>query len=136
MPDHDFSLVDVAIIDTQHNTLRVLREVLSRLGLKRVEAYSSARDAAEARRRPPPPPQNPRSPAARSAPHARGHRAHSVGRIGVNPTGESSMAVPVPSFASFVAAGAERAKIVIPVSFGLSICLLGTSPVKPIFGTG
>jgi Response regulators consisting of a CheY-like receiver domain and a winged-helix DNA-binding domain len=50
MPDHDFTLVDVAIIDTQHNTLRVLREVLSRLGLKRVETYSSARDAAEAMR--------------------------------------------------------------------------------------
>ncbi|WP_448206869.1 response regulator [Azospirillum sp. sgz302134] len=48
MPDYDFSLVDAAIIDTQHNTLRVLREVLSRLGLKRVETYSSVRDAAGA----------------------------------------------------------------------------------------
>ncbi|MCW2237329.1 response regulator [Azospirillum canadense] len=48
MPDYDFSLVDAAIIDTQHNTLRVLREVLSRLGLKRAETYNSARDAARA----------------------------------------------------------------------------------------
>lgn len=46
MPDYDFSLVDAAIIDTQHNTQRVLREVLSRLGLKRVETYGSVRDAA------------------------------------------------------------------------------------------
>ncbi len=47
MPDYDFSLVDAAIIDTQHNTLRLLRDVLSRLGLKRVETYPSVREAAE-----------------------------------------------------------------------------------------
>ena len=47
MTDYDFSLVDAAIIDTQLNTQRVLREVLARLGLKRAETYGSIRDAAE-----------------------------------------------------------------------------------------
>ena len=48
MTDYDFSLVDAAIIDTQLNTQRVLREVLARLGLKRAETYGSIRDATEA----------------------------------------------------------------------------------------
>jgi len=47
MPDYDFSLVEAAVIDTQHNTLRVFRDVLSRLGLKRVETYNSVKDAAD-----------------------------------------------------------------------------------------
>ena len=47
MPDYDFSLVDAAVIDTQHNTLRVFRDVLSRLGLKRVETYGSVKQAAD-----------------------------------------------------------------------------------------
>lgn len=47
MPDYDFSQVEAAVVDTQHNTLRLFRDVLSRLGLKRVETYSSVRDAAD-----------------------------------------------------------------------------------------
>ena len=47
MPDYDYSLVDAAIIDTQSNTQRVLREVLARLGMKRAETYGSVRDAAD-----------------------------------------------------------------------------------------
>lgn len=46
MPDYDFSLVDAAIIDTQSNSLRLMRDVLGRLGIKRIETYSSFKDAA------------------------------------------------------------------------------------------
>ncbi|CAO3374223.1 response regulator [Azospirillum argentinense] len=48
MPDYDFSLVDAAIIDTQSNSQRVLREVLARLGMKKTAVHGSAQDAAEA----------------------------------------------------------------------------------------
>ncbi|AWK89953.1 response regulator [Azospirillum thermophilum] len=46
MAEYDFSQVDAAIIDTQHNPARVLREVLARLGFRRVEIFDSARTAA------------------------------------------------------------------------------------------
>ncbi|HYG88908.1 MAG TPA: response regulator [Azospirillum sp.] len=46
MPDYDFSLVDAAIVDTQHNSLRLMRDVLGRLGIKKVEVYSGFKDAA------------------------------------------------------------------------------------------
>jgi DNA-binding response OmpR family regulator len=46
MPDYDFSLVDAAIIDTQSNSLRLMRDVLGRLGIKRIETYSNFKDAA------------------------------------------------------------------------------------------
>lgn len=39
MPEYDFSNVEAAIVDTQGNTLRLLRDVLSRLGIKKVETY-------------------------------------------------------------------------------------------------
>lgn len=45
MPDYDLTQVEAAIIDTQHHTLRLLREVLSRLGMKRVETFESAQAA-------------------------------------------------------------------------------------------
>lgn len=45
MAEYDFSQVDAAIIDTQHNPARVLREVLARLGFRRVEIFDSARTA-------------------------------------------------------------------------------------------
>ncbi|HYG87417.1 MAG TPA: response regulator [Azospirillum sp.] len=46
MPEYDFSLVEAAIIDTQHNTLRLMRDVLGRLGIKKVDTYSNPKDAA------------------------------------------------------------------------------------------
>jgi len=46
MPDYDFSLVDAAIVDNQSNGLRLMRDVLGRLGIKKVETYSSFKDAA------------------------------------------------------------------------------------------
>lgn len=41
MPDYDLTYVEAAIIDTQSNTLRLLRDVLARLGVKKVELYDS-----------------------------------------------------------------------------------------------
>lgn len=41
MPEYDLSQVEAAIIDTQSNTLRLLRDVLSRLGVKKIELYDS-----------------------------------------------------------------------------------------------
>lgn len=46
MPDYDFSQVDAAIIDSQLNTARVFRDVLIRLGFRRVELFDSVRAAA------------------------------------------------------------------------------------------
>ena len=46
MPEHDFSLVDAAIVDTQSNSLRLMRDVLGRLGIKRLETFSNFKDAA------------------------------------------------------------------------------------------
>ncbi|MCW2248796.1 CheY-like chemotaxis protein [Azospirillum fermentarium] len=46
MPEYDFSTVEAAIIDQQPHSLRVLREVLVRLGIKRVDGYGSVKDAA------------------------------------------------------------------------------------------
>jgi len=48
MAEYDFSLVEAAIIDTQHNTLRLMRDVLVRLGIKNVATYANFRDAATA----------------------------------------------------------------------------------------
>lgn len=46
MPSYDFSNVEVAIIDTQTSTLRLLRDVLARLGVKKVNLYDSVAHAA------------------------------------------------------------------------------------------
>ncbi|WP_376960629.1 response regulator [Azospirillum sp. A26] len=46
MPDYDFSQVDAAIIDSQLNTARVFRDVLIRLGFRRVELFDSVKAAA------------------------------------------------------------------------------------------
>lgn len=46
MPEYDFSQVEAAIIDSQHNTLRLLRELLARLNLKNVATFSTVSDAA------------------------------------------------------------------------------------------
>ncbi|HEY0833137.1 MAG TPA: response regulator [Azospirillum sp.] len=45
MPDYDFSQAEAAIIDSQHNTLRLLRDLLSRFNLKNVATFSSIKDA-------------------------------------------------------------------------------------------
>lgn len=45
MPDYDFSLVDAAIIDTQTNSLRLMRDVLGRLGIKKLETHSNFKAA-------------------------------------------------------------------------------------------
>ncbi|HRJ60556.1 MAG TPA: response regulator [Azospirillaceae bacterium] len=47
MPAYDLSNVEVAVIDTQSNTLRLLRDVLSRLGVKKIELYDSIPHAAQ-----------------------------------------------------------------------------------------
>lgn len=41
MPDYDLSLVEAVIVDTQSNTLRLLRDVLARVGVKKVELYDN-----------------------------------------------------------------------------------------------
>lgn len=46
MPNYDYSQLDVAVIDTQPTTLRLLRDVLSRLGIKTVHLYDSFVQAA------------------------------------------------------------------------------------------
>ncbi|PWC36535.1 response regulator [Azospirillum sp. TSO35-2] len=46
MPDYDFSQVDAAIIDNQLNTARVFRDVLIRMGFRRVELFDSVKAAA------------------------------------------------------------------------------------------
>ncbi len=46
MPDYDFSQVDAAIIDGQLNTGRVFRDVLIRMGFRRVELFDSVKNAA------------------------------------------------------------------------------------------
>lgn len=46
MPDYDFSQIDAAIVDTQPNSLRLMRDVLGRLGIKKVETLSGFKDAA------------------------------------------------------------------------------------------
>ncbi|PWC57001.1 response regulator [Azospirillum sp. TSO22-1] len=46
MPDYDFSQVDAAIVDTQPNSLRLMRDVLGRLGIKKIETLSSFKEAA------------------------------------------------------------------------------------------
>lgn len=46
MAEYDFSLVEAAIIDTQHHTLRLMRDVLSRLGIKKVDVYANFKEAA------------------------------------------------------------------------------------------
>ncbi|WP_431859341.1 response regulator [Azospirillum sp.] len=46
MPDFDFSQVDAAIVDAQPNSLRLMRDVLGRLGIKKIEAISNFKDAA------------------------------------------------------------------------------------------
>lgn len=45
MPDYDLTHVEAVIIDTQSNTLRLLRDVLARLGVKKVEVYDSVSSA-------------------------------------------------------------------------------------------
>lgn len=45
MLDYDFSQIDAAIIDTQVNSLRLMRDVLGRLGIKKVETYSAFKEA-------------------------------------------------------------------------------------------
>lgn len=45
MPDYDLSLVEAVIVDTQSNTLRLLRDVLARVGIKRVEMYDNYNSA-------------------------------------------------------------------------------------------
>jgi len=45
MPEYDFSQVEAAVIDSQHNTLRLLRELLARLNLKNVATFSTVSDA-------------------------------------------------------------------------------------------
>ncbi len=45
MPDYDFSQVDAAIIDSQVNTARVFRDVLVRMGFRRIELFDSAKSA-------------------------------------------------------------------------------------------
>lgn len=47
MPAYDLSNVEVAVIDTQSNTLRLLRDVLARLGVKKIELYDSVTHAAQ-----------------------------------------------------------------------------------------
>jgi DNA-binding response OmpR family regulator len=47
MPSYDLSSVEVAIIDTQTNTLRLLRDVLARLNIKKVELYDGFTQAAQ-----------------------------------------------------------------------------------------
>jgi len=47
MAEYDFSTVEAAIIDQQAHSLRVLREVLMRLGMKRIDGYSTVKDAAD-----------------------------------------------------------------------------------------
>lgn len=46
MADLDFSLIDAAIVDTQPNSLRLMRDVLGRLGIKKIEALGSFKEAA------------------------------------------------------------------------------------------
>ncbi|BAI73573.1 two-component response regulator (plasmid) [Azospirillum sp. B510] len=46
MPDYDFSQVDAAIIDGQANAGRVFRDVLIRLGFRRVELFDQVKAAA------------------------------------------------------------------------------------------
>lgn len=46
MNSYDFSNVEVAVIDCQTSTLRLLRDVLARLGLKKVSLYDSVSHAA------------------------------------------------------------------------------------------
>lgn len=46
MAEYDFSMVGAAIIDAQPHSLRVLREVMIRLGVKRIEGYGAVKDAA------------------------------------------------------------------------------------------
>lgn len=41
MPAYDLSSVEVAVIDTQSNTLRLLRDVLSRLGVKKIDLFDN-----------------------------------------------------------------------------------------------
>lgn len=48
MPDYDLSLIDVALIDRQPNTLRLLRDVLFRLGLKRTVGFPGIGEATKA----------------------------------------------------------------------------------------
>ncbi|WP_207456944.1 response regulator [Azospirillum sp. SYSU D00513] len=45
MRAYDFSQVEAAVLDSQHSTLRMFREVLTRLGVGKVETYSSIREA-------------------------------------------------------------------------------------------
>lgn len=45
MAEYDFSQADAAIFDTQHNAARVLREVLARLGFRRIELFDSIKSA-------------------------------------------------------------------------------------------
>lgn len=44
---YDFSQVTVAVIESQLHTARLFRDVLGRLGIKNVETFTSAQDAAE-----------------------------------------------------------------------------------------
>jgi DNA-binding response OmpR family regulator len=46
MPDYDFSKVGAAIVDSQHSTLRLFRDVLIRVGFGKVETYGSFLEAA------------------------------------------------------------------------------------------
>ncbi len=46
MADYDFSQADATIIDSQLNTGRVFRDVLIRMGFRRIELFDSARNAA------------------------------------------------------------------------------------------
>lgn len=46
MAEYDFSQADAAIFDTQHNAARVLRDVLARLGFRRIEIFDSIKAAA------------------------------------------------------------------------------------------
>ncbi|MBI1206151.1 MAG: response regulator [Azospirillum sp.] len=48
MPDYDFSLVEAYLIDPQLNTMRVFRDVLMRLGIKKIQNFSGLTGVAAA----------------------------------------------------------------------------------------